>query len=100
MSYVSTSEKTKIIKAALAKVYGNKNVSVRKGTGTASGWIHATVITADASHNNRLEIEIIAKKALREHGTEFFTYLSDDGFNDNYRDCFLVQIEKPEVTTA
>lgn len=36
-------EKTKIIKKALAYRWGYKNVSVRRGKGTAAPWIEATV---------------------------------------------------------
>ena len=42
-NYIPSKERAKVIRVALAKFFGSENVSVRKGTGTASSWVHANV---------------------------------------------------------
>jgi len=69
------------IKKALAKEYGYKNVSVVNGSGTAWGWVDAT-ITVDKNDTTDSEIienaTTIAREALRKNGLKFYTY----GIND------------------
>lgn len=107
--YVATKEITKIVKLALVERWGRENVSVRKGRGTASHWVEASIeiphahdchcqpmqfycdrcrfaqIEAAAEARKRVEI------AMEHHETKFSQYSSDDGFGDD-RDCFILQV--------
>ena len=42
-NYIPSKERAKVIRKALAQTFGNENVSVKKGTGTASSWVNAYV---------------------------------------------------------
>lgn len=89
---------TKLVKKTLAAKYGHINVSVKRGRGTAWGWVEATVEldapetpsqairTAETQEAMRLVYEAMAKAGLK-----FYTYTSDDGY-DTQRDEFLLQL--------
>jgi len=113
-NYIQTREKTKAIKKRLVAVYGAKNVSVLKGTGTASHWITSTVYierpstcicseeergrwpNCDAcramSRETDQRVEEIAALALQELGAVFGTYYSDDYTDSTPHDCHLINI--------
>jgi len=111
MTYIKTSEKTKAIRKALSDVYGYKNVSVTKSTGTASHWITIKVKiqkpkdcrckgwTLDKCASckgvcvvTREKVEKMSVLALKEIGTEFDTYCSDYGYNTE-RTCNHITIK-------
>lgn len=88
-----TLSRVQVIKAALSKEFGFKNVSVAKGKGTAGGWVYVTVqglkdITVQKAHDR---IEEISKAAIVEAGLKLNTYYSDDGFGGSI-DCLLIQV--------
>lgn len=107
--YVSSTEVTKIVKRALAGRFGQKNVSVKKGSGTASGWVHADIeipkptdchCEPDKTYCGRCREQLnatadearkIVYAAMEAAGAEFSTYYSDDGTSDEH-DCFLLQV--------
>jgi hypothetical protein len=82
-------QRTKTVRQALKYAFGNskevKKISVRKGTGTASNWIHINIDTPleDRDALNRLsqDIERIAEGSLRANKHTVPTFLSDDGYN-------------------
>lgn len=97
----STSEKAALIKKALREALPDaKRISVKKGSGTASGWIE-THVTMPAPENEsersvqyqayRAQVYAAAQKALQDAGTYFYTYYADDGY-DTERECHLVTI--------
>lgn len=120
MDYVKTKEKTAAIKKALVPHFGAKNVSVTKGKGTASGWVHTTVeipvpkgctceqpgiswgnnmcVTCRAAYEaadakmNTLADEVVAKLG------GFSSYYSDDYSDSRPRDCHLSQVRFIRVT--
>lgn len=89
----------KPIKNALAKKYGARNVTVRNGTGTAWGWVHAGIeinkplfcicnydVKAGYCHNCRdamrytsVGANAIALEALKKESLEPYTYSDDMG---------------------
>ena len=78
------------IKKALAKKYGYKNVSVKNGSGTAWGWVDATVKIdepKDRAEADRIreEAKTISRNALKEIGLKFYTY------NENSEE-FILQL--------
>ncbi len=105
---LSTKEISSLIRKVLAKRYGNKNVSVTKGKGTASGWINAIVEVPKAKDcfckerqphcsscciqlkETSEEVRKIVYAEMEKNETSFMTYCADDGFNTD-RDCFLLQ---------
>lgn len=105
---METKEISKTVRKVLANRYGNKNVSVTKGKGTASGWIEATIEVKQASDcfcesgqpycaNCRGQLKETSEEArkivyaeMERVDARFMTYCSDDGFNTD-RDCFLLQ---------
>lgn len=106
---MSTTEITKIVKTALAERFGFKNVSVKRGRGTASGWVDAKV-EIERPHDcfckenepycsrckeQLRDVNDEARKrvydAMQKAGVKFSTYYSDDGYNTE-RDCFLLHI--------
>ena len=98
----TTAEKNRAIKKALATVYGQKNVQVTGGKGTAYGWIHINVsippVTGSAEyrkiHNEHSsKARDVAREALKEIGESFYTYTSDDGYNSE-NECVLIQIHE------
>lgn len=107
--YVSTNEISRIVRTALRKRYGTKNVSVTKGSGTASGWIDARVEIPkpsecfcapqeiycsrckEARSLTAQEARKIAYDAMKAAGAEFSSYYADDGY-DTKSDCFLLDV--------
>jgi len=109
---MNTSSKIRasIIKKALVKTYGRKNVSVIKGRGTASSWVEARVKVSNplcgCNENvigrcetcknvfieHRHEIEKIANEALRANGAEHSTFYADDGYNTEMNE-FLAEVK-------
>lgn len=108
---MKTTDLTKIVKKALGEKYGFKNVSVKRGRGTASGWVEARVSLdkerptcemcpnymrcyscGEKYRNDRLEAEKIAYKAVNEAGLRFHTYYSDDGYGTE-RSEFLLDVK-------
>jgi len=94
-------QRTKIIRKALAKPYGTKNVSVTAGKGTAASWVDVHVfidrpedcicrnggdpwrcdvcgckLREETDHIRRM-----AYLAIRAAGISFGQYLMDDGYN-------------------
>jgi hypothetical protein len=43
MEYIPSKERARVIRVALAEKFGTHNVSVKKGTGTASSWVNAYI---------------------------------------------------------
>ncbi len=102
-------KRVKPVKRALAGEYGFKNVSVRSGTGTASGWVEAEIKTKkpnsctcspdgylcqecrDRTREIRQEAKKISVEALKKEGLEFCGYTAGDGYGTQ-RDSFLLQI--------
>lgn len=106
--YVSPKIVCKIVKATLAERFGYKNVSVTKGTGTASGWIRAT-IEVEKPHDcyckpfevycSRCKelMQSVGKEArerlytgMGEAGASFTTYYGD--MDNEPQDCFNLSI--------
>lgn len=90
---MTTSEQCKIVKKALAAEYGSKNVSVRKGSGTACMWVHAYITVETFA--DRLNVSTHARKlaieALKNAGADISTYTSDNGY-DSENECILIQV--------
>lgn len=110
-TYIPTRDKTKAIKAALIPVFGRTNVSVVKGTGTASHWITSTVkIDRHAGCTNDCKywpncdlcraivrdaddrVRSISAKALRDMGADFGHYYSDDYSDPTPHNCHLINV--------
>jgi copper chaperone CopZ len=66
----------KIIKSALAKVYGYRNVSVRVDSGTAYGWLRIRIEVEGSKEG----VYQNAEKIIEESGAEVYTYTDDMGF--------------------
>lgn len=104
-AYITTSNKVKIIKKALKKQFPEAKISVTKGTGTASGWITSSLelkklFTTEEEQrqiyrHDHAVVEEIAQKALKEAGTEFYTYFADDGYGTE-RSCHSIRISYSE----
>ena len=43
MTYIPSKERAKVIRHSFARAFGNENVSVKKGRGTASSWVEASI---------------------------------------------------------
>ena len=83
-----------VVKKALAKKYGFKNVSVVNGQGTAWGWVEVAIYGYENSERSKKqeindEARQIAYKAVKDAGMEFYTYYSD---SNEDRDEFLLSI--------
>ncbi len=90
-------EQAKIIKEALSKVYGYKNVSVRRGSGTACWWTNIRVRLDYADRKDYLEkcqeVEKQAIEALEARGQTPSTFWVDDGYGtEDY--AIIVNLEK------
>lgn len=106
-------EKTKVIKTALAKDFGPKNVSVTKGTGTASGWVTSTVyvmhvcdqgsecrssrwphesVCKESARFVHNKIQRMAREALASVGEKFYSFSSDDGYPSAELDCHSINV--------
>jgi len=81
--------RTQTIKRALANVFGNKNISVRKETGTASGWIRVEITVEDRQEAHQKGISEYARQIIKNTGVELYTY-SDDMGTDH--DCLLIEL--------
>ena len=84
-------ETTKAIKNALSEKYGRENISVRKDTGTASGWILVKVLIDSTDVLNFREIENDIKRIIKETNVELYSYSDDMGYD---HDCLLINIER------
>lgn len=113
-TYIKTTDKTKAIKKALAATFGAANVSVRRGKGTASSWIHSYVsipIPSDCScelpgiswgekmcsscRSAYTKADDQADKISDEAASKaggFSTYYSDDYSDSTARSCHLLQV--------
>lgn len=107
--YIPTKEVAKIVREALNERWGRQNVSVRKGTGTATSWVEASVsipmpkecgceahypyctICRDILNEANDEAQKRVYSAMEKAGAEFSTYYSDDGYNTE-RSCFLLSV--------
>ncbi len=107
---ITAKEIPKIVKKALAEIYGFKNVTANRGRGTAWGWVEARIKVAKPSscicspttrycEACRLTLrtaEANANKAvyaaMNMAGAKFYTYCSDDGMGVE-RDEFLLQAD-------
>lgn len=99
MTYLKTTEKTKIIKKALVAEFGQARVS--RDRGTAAHWISSTVYISHVcgesdpcrersyatnedcikAHNEaHTKVQRVASGALAKAGSEFSTFSSDDGY--------------------
>lgn len=76
----------KIIKKALAKKFGFKNVSVKNGTGTAWGWVHVYIVVEGETKG----ISEVVEKMIKDTGVKLYTYADDMGYGDH--DCLLVEV--------
>ena len=98
-------ERTKEVKKRISKVFPAKNVSVKKGSGTAASWVEVRVEISkptDCECKPHDTYCSICRKALSKSREEvykaindgepikFSTYTSDDGF-DSENSCLLVQ---------
>lgn len=98
----------KPIKTVLAKKYGFKNVIVKSGRGTSSGWVEIKVKIAKPRIGHQPEcsycpecrkferfmcgqVREAAQEALSKENLKFNTYCSDDGY-DSERDCVLIDV--------
>ncbi len=106
---IETKENAKTIKKILSNLFGYKNVTVRIGTGTASGWITARVDlakpetcscthtawgTLERCEDCKTEIEVSRLKFTVERSKtniELYTYCSDMGDED--RECFNLSFD-------
>lgn len=88
---MTTSQKCKIIKQILAEEFGRDNVSVRKGTGTASHWIEVTVWVVNETR--RAEVKTREIISNYKPTIELSTYYTDDPVAEE-RNCLLVNIRK------
>ena len=43
MTYIPSKDRAKVIRSAFSQAFGNNNVSVKKGRGTASSWVEAFI---------------------------------------------------------
>ena len=100
MSKTKALSRTQVIKQALANLHGFKNVSVKRGTGTARSWIHVEVRTnevkhwedgremtreeSEARHKFSHDIENVIEAALKINGMELSHFTSDDGYDSEY----------------
>lgn len=101
-------ETTKRVKEVLSGIYGHKNVSVKRGRGTACGWVEAQILIdrpAECEHANEDITFCSCKACIKAMNTEsssarkavyadkdihFYTYTCDDGYNTE-SDCFLLE---------
>lgn len=113
-SMSSTKEKTAAIKKALVPLYGSANVSVTKGSGTASHWITTRVqiniaracqcenpgrsygdkrcsLCRDAYRGAESFIKKTANEVVAKLGG-FSSYYSDDYSDSRPHDCHLVDV--------
>lgn len=112
--YASTKEIGAAIKKALIPAFGRENVSVTKGRGTASHWLHTDVnITVPekcycehpgSSWGNKMcaecrEVYNAAEKKMNQLANDaakalggFSSYYSDDYADSRPYDCHLAQI--------
>ena len=93
---MDTKQNCKIIKKALGDEFGNKNVSVRKGTGTACCWIEVRITAPEATFElDRREVGIKAHKIVdtlkAEKKIELSTFTSDDGYNSEH-DRLMIEV--------
>jgi hypothetical protein len=104
---------TQVVKKALAATYGFQNVSVRRGRGTAAGWVEASVTIhgkeptcaactasvfskcyecGEKIRALRAQAEKIAYEAVQKAGLRFGIYYPDDGYG-TARSEFLLDIK-------
>ncbi len=103
---------TQVVKQALAATYGYQNVKVRRGRGTAAGWVEASVTIrgkaptcaacpasvygrcsqcAEKVRAIRAQAENIAYEAVQKAGLRFGIYYPDDGYG-TARSEFLLDV--------
>lgn len=100
-------ERTRTCKKILAAIYGHKNVSVKKHTGTAAHWVEINVYVSThegctcVMPSGRLwgcqTCKIVASKVEREveaalKDIEFSTWYSDDGMDDKPRKALTIHV--------
>ena len=88
---MTTSQNCKVIKTILAEEFGRDNVSVRKGTGTASHWVEVTIWVIEEMRR----AEVRARDIISNHKPtiEISTYYTDDPVAER-RDCLLITVRK------
>lgn len=106
---------TSILKQALAKKYGYQNVRVWRGTGTAYGWVHASIQLQkkqascemdivqpwgqvekcykcqESWRNDQRQAEELSYKAVKDANLSFGHCYSDDGYGTQ-RSEFLLDV--------
>lgn len=92
-TYITTSEKCKVIKKHLQFIFGRKDIGVYKGTGTASHWITINMPRELHGQPAYSMIKTLAIKALEDKGMKPDTYISDDGY-DSKGTCISVHFNK------
>lgn len=87
--------RSKIVKKVLASIYGFKQVRVKRGTGTASGWIYVdiTVETSKRNFPRELKDRYKIEKMLEKIGIEFPQYFPDAGPGDCWTNCLIINLE-------
>ena len=104
---------TQVVKKALAETYGFHNVKVRRGRGTAAGWVEASVTIhgkeptcaactvsvygkcyqcTEKVRAIRAQAEKIAYDAVQKAGLRFGIYYPDDGYGTALSE-FLLDIK-------
>ena len=87
--------RSKIVKKVLATIYGFKNVKVRRGSGTASGWMYVdvTIQTSQKDFSPQLKNSDKIHKLLKRLGITFPQYYPDAGPGDAWTDCLIINID-------
>lgn len=93
---------SQIVKKALQGAFPYK-MSITKGSGTASAWIHVNVYGVEADAKKRMQlhddiykaIKLALAQASEAAGKKYSlsTYCSDDGYNSE-RECLLIQFHQ------
>lgn len=109
MPFETTKEQSREVKNRLSKLFGKQNVIVRKGRGTASGWIETRVFVSPPSQcfcqkfreeegfgycfNCKQKMNSVSQ-IIKEKTADipFYTYCPDDGYNSESK-CFLIQVD-------
>lgn len=90
--------KTTEIKSFLKKIYPDKTIKVEKGRGTASGWVHITLVTHEwglPESDIRRDIDRLLESKSKEFDISYYT--SDDGY-DSENSCILINFDRTEPT--
>jgi len=86
-------KETSVIKKALAEVFGAKNLSVRRGTGTAYCWIEVQITSQPGDDRSTVyaKAQGIIRDLEKEGKIKLSTYCTDDGQGKD-RKCLLIDV--------